>query len=455
MPDRSNASSPPRVIIVGGGFSGTMTAVHLLRTGKPVAITIFDSSKRIARGIAYSATSPRLLLNVPAAKMSPLPDEPSAFLDWAATQTSDPILKGKKVTPGTFLPRGLYGSFIEHLLKSARAANPNARVDVVYEPLNNLERGDNSWVARGASNVPVLGDAVVLALGNPWSALPNELKKISTRYRVDPWTGLEFDGIEFGKSVICLGSGLTAVDVVVRLNELGFRGTIHCCSRHGLWPLSHLEDPLTAARTPLTPEGGLREMLRSVRRQIKEGVSRGEAWQPMFDSFRPQHQKLWRSLSLTERERFLRHFGTYWDVHRHRIAPEIARVIEKFRNDGRLVMHAGAVEQAVEIPAGVQFKIRKRHTGEFEQVSGSHVFLCAGAARRISAWRNPLVDSLLQQRHVVADDLKIGFSVSDEASQRGLYALGTPLRGSLWEITAVRELAIQAQETARSILERI
>ncbi len=72
------------IVIVGGGFSGTMVAVHLARLARAssLRIVLCERGSRIARGLAYGTQCKHHLLNVPAAMMSALPDEPAHFLNW-------------------------------------------------------------------------------------------------------------------------------------------------------------------------------------------------------------------------------------------------------------------------------------------------------------------------------------------------------------------------------------
>ncbi len=99
--------------IIGAGFGGTMTCVHLLRllaeqqreTGgeESFSVLLIEKSGRFTAGAAYSTTSQAHLLNVPAGRMSAMPDDPDHFLRWARQQ--DPKIGG-----GTFVPRPIFGS---------------------------------------------------------------------------------------------------------------------------------------------------------------------------------------------------------------------------------------------------------------------------------------------------------------------------------------------------------
>ena len=67
----------------------------------------------------------------------------------------------------------------------------------------------------------------------------------------------------------------------------------------------------------------LRARMRFLRTAAKEAVAEGLPWQSVMERIRPHVQALWQSLPLPEQRRFLRHGVRQWDVHRHRIAPEV------------------------------------------------------------------------------------------------------------------------------------
>ena len=69
----------PLVAIVGGGASGTLLAAQLLRAGG-TRVVLIERGARLGRGVAYGTRFAGHLLNVPAASMSGLPDDPDHFL---------------------------------------------------------------------------------------------------------------------------------------------------------------------------------------------------------------------------------------------------------------------------------------------------------------------------------------------------------------------------------------
>ena len=96
---------------------------------------------------------------------------------------------------------------------------------------------------------------------------------------------------------------------------------------------------LTATETPAS----VRILLRRIRREIERAAVAGYDWRAVIDALRPETQALWQALPLVERRRFLRHVRSYWDVHRHRAAPEAAASIEQFRQSEQLHVHAGRI----------------------------------------------------------------------------------------------------------------
>ncbi|HYP67214.1 MAG TPA: FAD/NAD(P)-binding protein, partial [Thiobacillaceae bacterium] len=74
---------PPTIAIIGGGFSGTLVAVHLLRTATiPMAVKLIERGPTVGPGVAYSTPETCHLLNVPAGKMSAFPEDAEHFLRW-------------------------------------------------------------------------------------------------------------------------------------------------------------------------------------------------------------------------------------------------------------------------------------------------------------------------------------------------------------------------------------
>src|SRR5262245_27538383 len=116
--DDAKLARPQDIAIVGAGFTGSLLALHLLQRSRPGdRIYLIERNAQFGRGLAYSTGNPNHLLNVRAGNMSAYADAPDHFVQWLrklpkATRAMLPEYPG----PTTFVPRGLYGSYIQQQL---------------------------------------------------------------------------------------------------------------------------------------------------------------------------------------------------------------------------------------------------------------------------------------------------------------------------------------------------
>jgi len=433
--------------VVGGGCSGALLAIELVerRGGLPRKVVVIDSGSVPWRGVAYSTSSPSHLLNVPAGQMSAHAGRPDDLVEWARRRTAD-------VTPASFLPRSLYGDYLADAVSSAGATITRIQGRVVaLEPTSGATTTD--LLLAGGSRVVV--DAVVLATGNLPPGAPRfggpDLQR-SDRYVGDPWStgGLEaVDG-----SVLLLGTGLTAVDVALRLDDLGFEGTIHAVSRHGLLPRRHLANPPlpSTAPSPAASETTVRGILAKLR-----GANREGDWRVAVDQLRPQLGEIWQRLPDAERRRFLRHAARLWEVHRHRLAPRVAERIASLMEAGRLEIHAAVIEDCHEGESGLEVVVRDRGPGSGRRtLTVSRMVNCTGPQQRLAVAGDPLLDSLFASGSARPGPYGLGLDVDGEGAvvdasghvSPHLWAIGPLRRGTEWETTAVREIRLQAAALA-------
>jgi uncharacterized NAD(P)/FAD-binding protein YdhS len=465
------------VVVIGGGFSGTMLAVQLLRHAPHLSIAVVDKGSMAGRGLAYGTDYDCHLLNVPAAEMSAFPDEPDHFLRWANENHEF------SVSPQSFLPRRLYGRYLETLLEERRTAC-GANFEWICDEVLSLRPDENGFVidrkagpgkdGHRKDGPALLAHNVVLAPGNfpPGNLGIAGLTSHSLCYDRLAWskTALNNLGGDENEDVLLIGSGLTGVDIAIALHARQFKGKIHLLSRHGLVPQSHGQcspwPRFWNSRSPRTVRG----LLRLIRNQAASAAEQGSGWRAVIDSLRPLIQEIWQSLPLPERHRFLRHARAYWEVHRHRIAPEIAKSFTNMIASGQVQIHAGRViaysEQACsertcseqEVRADVTF--RERHTSKLKTLQVTRVINCSGPETNCRKIEGALLANLFEQGLVRQDALSLGldadehgalFEASGNASQR-LFTLGPTRKGSLWETTAVPELRVQAADLAKHLL---
>ncbi len=436
--------APPTVAVIGGGFSGLLTAIHLLRQDPALVVRLVERAPRFGRGRAFQTHRPDHLLNVRASNMSAFPDQPDHFRGWLASQGEE--------GDDAFVSRGRYGDYLQSLLREAvsdptRAGRFLLEADeaVAIEPAAGRHR-----VTLGVGR-SFEADAVVLAIGllppaPPAGANPEVLA--SPAYVADPWR-LDPETAPHG-DILLIGSGLTMVDVALTLTGEGRRLT--ALSRHGLVSRSH-----APTRPAAPPEGALttpRVALRTLRSQAEK-----VGWREAVDGIRPLTADIWRSWPLTQRRRFLRHAQPWWDVHRHRMAPLIAARLSGLVVSAELEVLAGRVQGVDPAPAG--FTVHYRPRGEREPVSRTFAAIvnCTGPRGDPETVSAGLLADLRRRGLLRRDPLGLGLDVDDRlqvvgADGRptpGLFAVGPLTRAAVWEALAVPDLRTQTAEAARTV----
>lgn len=438
------------VAIIGGGASGVLTAAQLHRNQPDRSVALIDPTGT-GRGLAYSTPYDVHLLNVPARNMSAFPDQPEHFYYWL--RQVDPW-----AAPGTFAPRKVYGDYLNHILEQACRSG---KVERVMGTAVAVERGEgpSCWRVTLEGGERLEAETVILALGNlPPARLRAARGFESTRFVNDPWES----GV-LGSShrtspdspILLIGTGLTAIDIILALRSGGHTGPIHALSRRGLLPRAHapchphpLPDDIPVD-SPLT-------LLRWIRREIPKAELSGSNWRAVIDALRPHTQRIWSRWNESERRRFLRHARAWWEVHRHRAAPQIAASIEAELAGGALRVHRGRIESIAEEAEGLV--VRWRTSGSPMTLVVDQVFNCTGPDADYARLEQPLVAQMRGTGLLVPD--RLGLSIeTDEQGRildrsgrviRGLWAVGPLRKALLWESTAMPEIRVQAEAMGRS-----
>lgn len=459
---RQAAGSRTTIAIIGGGFSGCMVAVHLLREATtPLRIVLIERHDMPGRGVAYRDQPEVHLLNVRAEAMSAFPAEPDHFLNWlnAAYSPCHPVGTGE------FLPRRLYGFYIQSLLEEAqRSARRGVSLEIRADEVFGLRETAGGARLRLAKGGTLLAQRVVLALGNPGPADPpvqDPSFYLSPRYQGHAWSTPGLLAIGREDDVLLIGSGLTTLDWLAALRERGHRGQIHVVSRRGLLPQLHRAAPAHALSfdpTALAPRVSV--LLKRLRAEIKLAESRGGDWRGVIDALRPYTQRLWQQLPAVEQRRFLRHMRPYWEIHRHRAAPRIVESVYESLRTGRLELLAARLVGFEDGPDAVTVLLQPRGGESLVTRRVQRVINCTGPESNYRRLNHPLVRDLREQGLIVADPLGLGLltdaqgALLDREQQVSgvLHTLGPARKGQLWETTAVPEIRVQAQALALRLL---
>lgn len=453
------------IAIIGGGFSGTLTAVNLARLcDRPLRVCVINSGHPAGRGVAYGARRAEHLLNVAARNMSAFPDHSNHFLDWLRTRSEYADLPDV-VLRESFVPRRVYGDYLKATalpyFHPVDARHP-VRVEVIEDAAVDVERRAGGAVVGLASGAAVEADRVVLATGNrPPAPLPSaDAAFRHPTYVDDPWSDWEGRLTAASGDVILLGTGLTMIDVFLTLAEAGWRGTIRAVSRNGLLPLAHFRGIEYPAFPPPEPEAlGLAGLVEQMERHCGRLRQLGANPAICVDKLRPHTQRIWQRFTIDEKRQFCTRHAARWNVTRHRVAEPIHARLMDAVSAGRLCVHRGRVVELADAGPGVRVTIEGER-GERAALDGGLVVNCTGPQTGFAAAADPLVRNLLGRGLVRADALDMGIEVdADFAAVEGdgrrspvLYALGPLLRGTLWETTAVPELRGQAMRVAQLLL---
>jgi len=452
---------PFAVAIVGAGFSGVMTAVHLLRSSgpRPIRVVMINRSGIMARGVAYGTNSPAHLLNVPAGRMSAFPDDPGHFARYAQTRDHDVLLS-------TFVRRSVYGEYLEANLHEAVAAGYPNSLEQIVAAVASVEPGLLSATITTSTGACVRADRVVLAVGNYPPADPAGLPSsffALPQYVRDPWAGGSLATVPTSAPALLVGTGLTMLDVALDLHARGVPGAI-AISRRGLLPRPH--DPTVSPAEPRHRPPGIESLnsvtavARAVRKQIRDIAASGGDWRQVIDSLRGITPALWQRLDTSERAKFLRHARPYWDVHRHRAAPSICQECDQLRGRGWLSVRPGRLLGAEPDATGVTVSYSPRGTDVIERVRVGAVVNCTGPATDVRTAGDPLLTGLFSRGLAVADPLGLGIDVAangaviaaDGTPSPVMFYVGPLIRSRDGEGTAVPELRVQAASVARTVL---
>ena len=400
---------------------------------------MIDGSGLVGRGIAYSTREEMHLLNVPAERMSAWAGDPDHFVRRVEEQGVD--RRG-------FAQRRLFGKYLGEILDEAVSSG---RTKIVEAMAVGGARNGNVWRLDLDDGSSIEAEAAVLAIGNQEPERLSQFSDTGSRFICNPWGREARAAVEDlaanGGDALAVGTGLTMVDLVLSLESAGHNGRIFALSRRGLIPRAHAAFEAAPVDQQALPKGSVRALARWLRRR-----SADVGWRAAVDSLRPHSHALWQSLDLEQQRRFLRHARPWWDVHRHRIAPEVAATVHRLVGEGRLEIIAGRILAARATSNGIEVQYRRRGTGNRREMSVAYVFNCTGPLHAIQRTRNPLLRSLLDAGEIQPEPLGIGLEVNgnSRAGER-LWALGPLTKGRSWEIIAVPDIREQAAEVADDI----
>lgn len=445
------------IVIIGGGFSGTVLAINLLRNRSiPCRIILIERRPQVGGGGAYSKAVYPFLLNVPASRMSANSAAPSEFFDFA---------RRRDVNAGVddFLPRSLYGEYLRDCLQKAQAGAA-ADFKIIHGTVLAITGGAGQPFALhmdGTSRIEA--DRVALCIGAPPAA---SICPIEPAAREGGYVGFAYEPhFEFtaARDILLLGTGLTMADMAVAADTQNSSIVVHALSRHGLLPKTQSVGPPAAANMfdiDTSADTSLRAIFKLSRTMADEIARRGGDWRDAVVALRGAASRLWTKWTEADRRRFLRHIRADWDVYRHRLPPQTMAHLQRMRDAGRLHIHAGKIQSLRKEGGRIRADWVSRPDSQPRVGWFDRVINCTGASCRLEDWPDPLVQALRSQGFISADALGLGLRTGPQGLVIGsngtptpnLHYLGPMLRADYWEATATTELRNHAAELAAHLL---
>jgi uncharacterized NAD(P)/FAD-binding protein YdhS len=443
-----------KVIIIGGGLSGSLLAMQLARSpGGSEVVLIEKNPEFLGRGVAYQYDFTHQPLNVVAGGMSLFPDKPLDFVRWLEANHFRYNHLIDQASPEAFIPRKIFGDYVlENLEKIQQEVSERLQIRI-DEAISIMDFGKRKTVVFASGNA-LHADHVILALGNfPPADLfaPHNPVQNDPRYYASPWSDRVYSDIKGDEDILLVGSGLTAVDIVLGLIVRKFRGKVTMLSRRGVFPLPH--DLTHQAISITVPENySPRKMLLWVRYLMRKNPE--VPWSVIIDGLRPYTQKIWLQWIVSDKQYFLKKIRPYWEIARHRIPSASSEQLNNMMEKGQLVLKKGTIEEASVSSNGIEILYRS------ERRLNSQVFQkvinCTGPESNYRKVRFPIIVDLIARGKVKIDELGLGIKCTPEGRiindqgevEQGIWCIGPMRKAVLWETTALRELRDQSSALA-------
>lgn len=449
------------VAIVGGGYAGTVLALHLVRTLGAGHIVLVEPRDELGEGLAYSVADAAHCINVPARQLgvSNAPDD--RFIRWLETRHPDLVGGGPDASDParTFVQRRRFGEFVRDRLAAALA---DSAVTLSHRRI----RAADVRIADGELELTLVDGATVharqiaIAVGHGPAVRPKGIPAAfadAKEYVADPWRADALDGIAAEGEVLIVGTGLTMADVAVSLLARGHRGRIVALSRHGLLARSASVDGMAAAVDfsgwPAAPVSGY---LRKLRAEIAQAERQGGSWRDVFTALREQSGALWSKLSVAEKQRFIRHAKCFYDAHRYRMAPDVAERIDAARQRGQVEIVAARLRGVRREAGGLSVDYLPRGGSQTERRRFDAIVNCTGPRPALRPDPTHFLGALIVRGLAYPDPLGLGLVVDRNGRvygiSRNLFALGPLTRERFGDVVGAPEIMAQALRLAATLV---
>jgi len=456
------------IAIVGGGFAGSMTAVHLMQQADcQLNIIIINNRFPLVKGIAYATHYAEHLLNVPVSSISAFSKHAEHFFNWLRKQDAFKDIEAETLK-NSFAPRKIYAEYLDTIWATAlENKSSEVNLQMLEDEVINITPNGMGFDLQLQNASPVKADYVVLATGN---AIPKNILIAdnsfynSKLYYKNPWDDTCMQGLQSERDILIIGNSLTMIDAVISLQSKGFAKKIYTMSPHGfaIMPDAHVppydQDILSEIPRPYRLYDLVKLINKHMKRCEREGVSKVA----VVNSIRYQLQNIWFDFTMDDRRYFLKRISPLWNAWRHRTPAGMYERISNLINSGKLNPIAGRLVSLTEKDGYVEARIKDKKAGKEISLDVERVINCTGSQIDVQL-PGSLLNTLYTAGLIDADPLKISLN-ADAATNRvinrdghilpNMYTLGNNMKGILWETTGVPEIRVQAENVAAKLLEQ-
>jgi uncharacterized NAD(P)/FAD-binding protein YdhS len=459
---------------------------------------VFEPSEHLWRGRPYRPDLDVVRTNAVPDDMSVRAGDSEHLYRWLADHED---LVGTKdsftdpISGAQYIPRAVYGDYLEQSARTAlltllrRGWEP----ELVRERVESAARSVDGFVLRTTSGATYEVDYAVFSIGAGSPADPYSLTG-TEGFIDDPYpTELALSHVDPAADVAVIGSGLTAVDVVLALTHLGHRGRIRLLSRRGVLPgvrqprmrlvLRHFtpsrframaarNETVTIADLAAIMDRELRDagehpstILRELddmttedptarlRRQLDDVHTSSVSLRILQRAVPEAGPDLWPLLTEPEKDRFLTDYDRVFTSLCCPMPPHNAAVLLSLIDSGQVSVVSGV--RNVEATAD-GFRVE---TAQHDFRTGIVVSAVdAARQRKVPEEARSLIGSLaaagLAEQHPrggLAVERATSRLVVDSRPQQRLYALGDPAIGSIFFTVGVESIVDRAIDIVQSI----
>jgi len=439
-----------KIAIVGFGFCGIMVFGNILRkiseqkSQIKIKFIIFEKNGADAIGAGFSDFNDNYILNVPVKKMSPLENQPNDFLNFLQENFSDIY---KKNGADGYVPRNIYGQYLKKLRDNFFQLADDLKInyEFIEQEVVDIEEGFKIITTLDI----IEADEVVISSSFVQSQLnycDNDEKLISPLWSKNSKNFHQKNNFNGDDKICIIGTGLSAVDVLVGLNAKNFSGKIYAISRRGNFPKSHFFQSNLEIKQDLIDlinvddaKLGILNISLKFRRYLRK--NKEYDLRHLIDSIRVKTKTLWHNLDEKNKRNFLKKILPYWNIFRHRVLNSSLEIVSEMIKNNRLEIVKSSVKSITK--KGDKFMI---NAGK-KSFECHYVVNCLGFDYNIRNY--PLIESMTRKNLLQKDLILV------KSNHPKVYLVGGLNIGRDFEITAVPDIKIDANLVAQEIFSKI